>query len=138
MITENERLPEVVSDPARVKSRHAEQTNGKEEFRQLPDGKKNASEAVSFDPQIGHSTADPIFLDSFRLNNVLPSNFSCDVLEKIIDEVGSWAELLQKGKPNPRLVSVQGDVDERHGIEPLFRYVMELLDLQGKHNHACS
>ena len=46
-------------------------------------------------------------------------------MDSIYQEIGSWAELIQNGKPLPRIVAVQGDVDESLGIEPLYRYVVE-------------
>ncbi|KAL7578149.1 hypothetical protein ACA910_012594 [Epithemia clementina (nom. ined.)] len=75
----------------------------------------------------GKGKGSPIILDSYQVDNVL-STYSFPDADRVVDNIREevsrscgWAELVQKGKPLPRLVTVQGDVDDVLGIEPLYR-----------------
>ncbi|KAF4579606.1 hypothetical protein EYR36_001424 [Pleurotus pulmonarius] len=58
--------------------------------------------------------------DSFLVEDILPADLAEDVFERVLDEVG-WGKMFHRGGEVPRLVAVQGRVDE-DGSFPIYRH----------------
>ncbi|KAJ2895151.1 isochorismatase [Zalerion maritima] len=58
--------------------------------------------------------------DTFVVNNILPADLEDGAFEKLKTEI-SWAKMSHQGGEVPRLVAVQGEVDEE-GNQPIYRH----------------
>ncbi|KAG9226908.1 hypothetical protein CCMSSC00406_0003419 [Pleurotus cornucopiae] len=61
--------------------------------------------------------------DSFLVEDILPADLAEDVFERVLEEVG-WGKMFHRGGEVPRLVAVQGRVDEdgRRYSFPIYRH----------------
>ena len=67
-----------------------------------------------------NSVTQIVVMDSFKYNKLLPTDLSSVALDRVFNEITTWTEMIHKGKMVPRLVTMQGDIDD-NDTEPVFR-----------------